>query len=566
MPRTELMAQLMRLRRLGAASRASGLDMRTVDGLARQAATSDEGLTRREILRRGAIAGAGATVAGKMVLRPSSAMAKPPATQPSIAVVGAGIGGMTAAMTLKDRGFTNITVYEANNRVGGRTYTNKTFWDTGQWTEWGGELIDTGHDVVHALNQRFGFAEIDLTTVQTSGSHDIIYMDGSYYAWDDLVADWYDAGIDAILDAQMKIMPKWPWSYSQNWSNKALALSNMNLYDWIETYIPGGHGSRLGRFFDLAYVLEEGAEAREQSCLCMLSINGFATGLPQDEWWVWGESDERYKIVGGNQQISLAQADYLGSGNIHLGWSLTNLTRSNAGPSTMTFDVGGSSRTVTADRVILAVPVGVLTNIKNHGGFANAGFDARKLGMIDNLLMGAVNKLHVQTTNRFYGQPGVWGNSNGSSFGDGYQQFWDGTWGEPGTRGVVCNYYAGAAARAVNPAKPWSDTSDANNGIAQFVRNDARKFLGQVEPAFPGMTQRATGKATLASWHTSPYQRGAYCYWKPGYVDKYCTYERVSQGQVHFAGEHCSMDYQGYINGAADEGIRAAKEIIKVAA
>src|SRR4051794_14892667 len=103
MPRTELMAQLMRLRRLGAASRATGLDMHTVDGYARAMATSDEGLTRREILRRGAVAGAGATVAGKMVLTPSSALAStPPRTQPSIAIVGAGVGGMTTAMTLKD--------------------------------------------------------------------------------------------------------------------------------------------------------------------------------------------------------------------------------------------------------------------------------------------------------------------------------------------------------------------------------------------------------------------------------------------------------------------------------
>jgi monoamine oxidase len=31
---------------------------------------------------------------------------------------------------------------------------------------------------------------------------------------------------------------------------------------------------------------------------------------------------------------------------------------------------------------------------------------------------------------------------------------------------------------------------------------------------------------------------------------------------IHFAGEHCSQDYQGYIQGGADEGIRAAAEIV----
>ena len=69
-----------------------------------------------------------------------------PAAQPRIAIVGAGISGMTAAMTLKDAGFRNVTVYEASDRVGGRTYTRSGdgFFEAGQWSEWGGELIDTG--------------------------------------------------------------------------------------------------------------------------------------------------------------------------------------------------------------------------------------------------------------------------------------------------------------------------------------------------------------------------------------------------------------------------------------
>lgn len=41
-------------------------------------------------------------------------------------------------MALKDAGFSNSTVYEAGDRVGGRTYTrrNDGFWEAGQWSEW----------------------------------------------------------------------------------------------------------------------------------------------------------------------------------------------------------------------------------------------------------------------------------------------------------------------------------------------------------------------------------------------------------------------------------------------
>jgi monoamine oxidase len=555
------MRALQRLVHLQRTADRQGVDLAEAEGRARALATSDEGLTRREVLRRGAIAGAGATVGG-WALNAQRAAAAGPRTQPSIAVVGAGISGITCARTLKDVGFLNVTVYEANTRIGGRTYTNTTSWDAGQWTEWGGELIDSNHSTVHALCERYGFNLIDLPTVQTAGSKDIIYIDGAYYPWTDMVADWKASGADAVLDAQMKTLPNWPWPYDAKWSADAIAICELNLHDWIERYIPGGHSSRLGKFVDLAYVLEYGAEAREQSCLDLICLLGFATKFPASDWWIWGESDERYKIIGGNQQLSLAQADEIGAANIKLGWSMTALKANANGTVTLTFTTGGQTRTVTADRVVLALPIGVLKHIKNAGGFANAGFDARKQAQIDAMPMGAVHKLHVQTSDRFYGQPGVWGNSNGSSFGDGYQQFWDGTWGEPGTRGVVCNYFAGDAARAVVPSKPWSETTDPNSTVAQFVRTTASTFLRQVEPAFPGMTARATGKATLAAWHTSPYQRGAYSYWSPGYVHRYCTYERVPQGRVHFAGEHCSQDFQGYINGGAEEGERAANELL----
>jgi monoamine oxidase len=36
----------------------------------------------------------------------------------------------------------------------------------------------------------------------------------------------------------------------------------------------------------------------------------------------------------------------------------------------------------------------------------------------------------------------------------------------------------------------------------------------------------------------------------------------MRQGNLHFAGEHCSIDYQGYMEGGATEGQRAALEVL----
>jgi len=40
------------------------------------------------------------------------------------------------------------------------------------------------------------------------------------------------------------------------------------------------------------------------------------------------------------------------------------------------------------------------------------------------------------------------------------------------------------------------------------------------------------------------------------------NYEGVPQGRIHFAGEHCSYNYQGFMEGGAETGLAAANQII----
>ena len=50
--------------------------------------------------------------------------------------------------------------------------------------------------------------------------------------------------------------------------------------------------------------------------------------------------------------------------------------------------------------------------------------------------------------------------------------------------------------------------------------------------------------------------------WLVGQYTLFSGYEGVRQGKIHFAGEHCSINFQGFMEGAAEEGERAAKEIL----
>ena len=66
----------------------------------------------------------------------------------------------------------------------------------------------------------------------------------------------------------------------------------------------------------------------------------------------------------------------------------------------------------------------------------------------------------------------------------------------------------------------------------------------------------------LSTPFTDPNFLCSYSYWKPGQYTGFSGYEGVRQGNIHFAGEHCSTDFQGFMEGAASEGVRAANEIL----
>ena len=74
----------------------------------------------------------------------------------------------------------------------------------------------------------------------------------------------------------------------------------MSVAAWIDRYVPGGHGSRLGQLLDVAYNIEYGAECTQQSSLNMLYLLGYAG---QGQLRIFGKSNEKLHVRGGNDQI-----------------------------------------------------------------------------------------------------------------------------------------------------------------------------------------------------------------------------------------------------------------------
>jgi len=80
--------------------------------------------------------------------------------------------------------------------------------------------------------------------------------------------------------------------------------------------------------------------------------------------------------------------------------------------------------------------------------------------------------------------------------------------------------------------------------------------------SWPGATKQWNGQASISTPWNDPNLLGSYACWKVGQYTGFSGYEGVRQGNVHFAGEHCSINFQGFMDGGAEEGVRAANEIL----
>jgi len=508
-------------------------------------------LTRRDFLKATGVT-VGAAALGGPVAAMAATRPKPSGTS-RIAIIGGGIAGLNAALTLQDAGIAS-TVYEASPRVGGRMHSDTTSWLNGQTSEHCGELIDSRHKTILGLTTRFKLPTVDLLAAEPNQSTETDFFFGGYYTTTQENVDF-----NPVWNAVKKDLTSAPFPTLYNSFNQAgFDLDHMSLFDWIETRVPGGHTSRMGQLLDVAYNIEYGNVTTEQSSLNMVYLLGFQ---PQPgQFRIFGASDERYHIAGGNERLPQAIAAALPAASLNLNTALTGIVRNADGSWTLSLNGPSGKFTSVVDRVIMAIPFSVLrTLLTSDRDYRTAGFDTIKQIAIQQLGYGKNCKLQLQFNSRLWNQQGPWGLGNGLTYSDtGYQNTWDVTRAQNGSTGILVDYTGGGvplASFSGNPTDP------------KVVAGFAKTFLSQIEPVFPGITKQWNGMATLDVPLTNPFLLGSYSYWKVGQYTQFSGYEGLRQpdihtGKCHFAGEHCSTNFQGFMEGGAEEGARAAKEIL----
>ena len=544
MARTPLMRLLQRISADHAEADRTGRSVNEVQR-SRQA-----GLSRRDFLKlTGATMGA-AAIAGGI---PAFASAR---TAPRIGIIGGGIAGLNCALTLQDKGLAS-TVFESSNRIGGRMHSLMSgYWQNNQTSEWCGELIDSNHKTIMSLATRFNLPLVDLVAAQPQGSQDTYYVHGHYYPYQQAVSDF--GAIAATLKSQLKAAP-FPTTY-KSFTTFGQTLDSMSAYQWIENYVPGGHASDLGELIDSAYNQEYGLDTTRQSSLNILYLLAYQPVKEPAGGFAWyGTSDERYHIFGGNQQLPQAIAAYIQSAapqcTIQMQWQMTAIRVNSDGTITCTFSTPSGSVQQTFDEVVLTMSFAVLRGLDYSG----ANFDPLKKTAITQLGYGTNTKMNLQFDSRYWNGTGAWpGVANGNIYTDlPFENAWDATRAQPGSTGIVVLFTGGSIGAQVNLPSPYMSTGDS-----AAAKHYVQQYLANLETVWPGVTAHWTGLATVSTPWSDPNLLGSYACWTTGQYTSFSGYEGVRQGNVHFAGEHCSINFQGFMEGGAEEGARAAGEIL----
>ena len=145
---------------------------------------------------------------------------------------------------------------------------------------------------------------------------------------------------------------------------------------------------------------------------------------------------------------------------------------------------------------------------------------------------------------------------SGNVFCDGVVQGgWDPTLYQPGPAGILAALPGGA------DGQRWGSRYGLTSYLGAPPDAMVSAYLEDWDRLFPGVKAAYNGKAFYVWSPGDPHILGAYSYLKVGQYTAFNGIQGQREGNVHFAGEHTSVNFQGYIEGALRSGYRCASEV-----
>jgi monoamine oxidase len=433
----------------------------------------------------------------------------------SILVAGAGLAGLSAAHDLVNFG-ANVTVLDARDRVGGRVLTVRTPFAEGQHAEAGGDMIDGGQDEIRALSAEY---KLTLTRVLRNG---FAYVRPDNNGKPRILKQATIRGWDRLAEALSDVVRPYKLA-ERRWDTPiATAIARRSVASWLDE-------------------IKADQELRQTTT----GLRGFFLADPEDLSLLalvdqFGADDSvgpgpMYRINGGNDALTNAIAARLGS-RIRLRTEVVAVSQRGSTVRMTIKNQGGQSQ-IEADYAILALPTTLLRRIP-----ITPSLPARQHEAYMTLKYGRATKTLLQVATRFWrvaGRPRAFGSA--LPFG----AVWDGNEEQRGRPGILSLLAGGAASEATQAISNKSGPLGLLQSLDWMGGKDAQLIASH-----------------QTVWEQDPLARGGYAYFDPGFDPELRPWLSRPAGRLFFAGEHTSIKWQGYMNGAVESGRRAAAEIL----
>lgn len=441
-----------------------------------------------------------------------------------VAIVGAGIAGLHCAYRLQQAGVA-ADVYEGSSRIGGRMFSTRGKFPNNQVAELGGEFIDSNHTSLRSLCDELGLPVDDLHSDEGPTTRR-----DSWFLFDRLVPD------SEVITSFAPVAEKMAATVERTDADEEafLATDLLSITEWLDSV---GHADPLIRSLLVnAYRGEYGLECEQQSIFNLLYLIDYET---IDPFRIYGDSDERFHVRGGNGQVPEALARAL-EREVRTDSKLVAVREQPDGRYQLSFERGSSVRERTYEKVVFALPFTLLREVELDVPLS----DDKRL-VIDELGYGTNAKLMMGFSRRVWREDY---NATGNSITDDIvQATWESSRLQAGATGIFTNFVGGDRGVTIG------------EGSAE---EQAGLVLPGIDEVFPGTAGAyLPGTAVRMHWPSAPFHKGSYACYRPGQWS-FAGLEGERAGNLHFCGEHCSLDFQGFMEGGCETGAAVAAEIL----
>jgi monoamine oxidase len=446
-------------------------------------------------------------------------------TKPDVLILGAGLAGLYAALTLEQAGM-KVQILEGSNRVGGRCMTA---YNIPGHPELGASQIGAMYARVRAMAGKYN-VKLAPPLPNTSAETHLLPMAISLNQRPVIKQPWPQSPQNPLTGPDRALLPDMIYP---TYVNRAMPLKS--LYDWYDP--------KFASYDKMSLRQMMAAHGASPAAISLADYDVYTDNtadwsaldaLRKNFYYGWEAQHGMFEsAVDGTSAIPNAMAAHLATPVLFN--KFAHYIGQDKNGVTVECEDGSTHQ---AQFLLCTIPFSVLRRIK-----LDTPLPASQRRAIDNIGYSKIVSVWVDPKRKYWEEDGLpqflWSN--------GPQERMFAVPSRVRAESNLSFYVRGQHGMALSTMTPQAAFAYLSENLAQ-IRPSARNALDLL---------------TVQSWPSYKYNRGGYAYFKPGQVNDFGQTMAAPAGRIHFAGEHTAKLTTG-MEGACETGERAAIEILGV--